>query len=276
MLGTEILGYAVWELAVIAAIYFVAGVVKGGIGLGLPTVSIGLMAAWLPVEQAAGILIIPVIMTNIWQAFFGTAFKLVVTRLWSLLVAMIVGSFLAAWLIAGVDTAVAAGLLGAMLVIFAVLGLSGAQFSVPVAREKIWSPVIGFVQGLISGATAIFVVPVVPYLQSLNYASGRPGREDDPTDVTRAADETMQKDALIQGLGVTVLIASIALAIGLNARGELPLSVVVPGAIGTITALIGMVTGRAIRNRMSLEAFRRWVLIGLVCLGLAMIARSVG
>ena len=48
MLGTEIMGYAVWELAVIAAIYFVAGVVKGGIGLGLPTVSIGLMAAWLP------------------------------------------------------------------------------------------------------------------------------------------------------------------------------------------------------------------------------------
>jgi uncharacterized membrane protein YfcA len=50
----------------------------------------------------------------------------------------------------------------------------------------------------------------------------------------------------------------------------------VPGLIGTATALIGMVTGRAIRNRMSLEIFRRWVLIGLVCLGLAMIARSVG
>ena len=103
--------YALWELAVIAAIYLVAGIVKGGIGLGLPTVSIGLMAAWLPVEQAAGILIIPVIMTNIWQAFFGTAFKLVMTRLWSLLVAMVIGSFIAAWLIAGVDTAVAAALL---------------------------------------------------------------------------------------------------------------------------------------------------------------------
>lgn len=268
--------YALWEVAVIAAIYFVAGIVKGGIGLGLPTVSIGLMAAWLPVEQAAGILIIPVIMTNIWQAFFGTAFKLVMTRLWSLLVAMVIGSFIAAWLIAGVDTAVAAALLGAMLVIFAVLGLTGAQFSVPVAREKFCSPAIGLIQGLISGATAIFVVPVVPYLQSLDYAKGRPGREEDPTDVTRATDETMQKDALIQGLGVTVLIASIALAIGLNARGELPLSIVVPGTIGTVTALIGMVTGRAIRNRMSLEAFRRWVLIGLVCLGLAMIARSVG
>ena len=268
--------YSLWEIAVIAAIYFVAGVVKGGIGLGLPTVSIGLMAAWLPVEQAAGILILPVVLTNIWQAFFGTAFRLVMVRLWSLLVALVIGSFVAAMLIAGVDTAVAAGLLGAMLVNFAVLGLTGIKFSVPVARERIWSPVIGFVQGLISGATAIFVVPVVPYLQSIDYAKGRPGCEDDPADVTRATDETMQKDALIQGLGVTVLIASLALALGLNARGELPPSVIGPGLAGTATALAGMVTGRAIRNRMSLEIFRRWVLIGLVCLGLVMIARSVG
>ena len=76
--------YLLWEILVIAAIYFVAGIVKGGIGLGLPTVSIGLMAVWLPVEQAAGILIIPVILTNIWQSFFGTALKLIIYRLWPL------------------------------------------------------------------------------------------------------------------------------------------------------------------------------------------------
>ena len=276
MLAIELMSFALWELIVIAAIYFVAGVVKGGIGLGLPTVSIGLMAAWLPVEQAAGIVIIPVIITNIWQAFFGTALKLVIFRLWSLLIAMVIGSFFAAWLIAGADTAVAAGLLGVMLVTFAVLGLTGARFNVPVDKEKTLSPLIGFVQGLISGATAIFVVPVVPYLQSLDYAKGRAGREYDDTDVTRARTEIMQKDALIQGLGITVLVASIALAIGLNARGELPLAVALPGGIGTVTALVGMVAGRAIRNRMSLELFRRWVLIGLVGLGLAMIARALG
>ena len=116
---------------------------------------------------------------------------------------------------------------------------------------------------------------MVPYLQSLDYAKGRAGREYDDTDVTRACTEIMQKDALIQGLGITVLVASIALAIGLNARGELPLAVALPGGIGTVTALVGMVAGRAIRNRMSLELFRRWVVIGLVALGLAMIARAL-
>ena len=276
MLGSEIIGYTIWELAVIAGIYFVAGVVKGGIGLGLPTVSIGLMAAWLPVEQAAGILIIPVIMTNIWQAFFGTAFRLVIARLWHLQIALVVGSLVSAILIAGVDTAVAAGLLGTMLIVFAATNLIGKKFSVPVRSERTLGPLIGLLTGLISGATAIFVIPVVPYLQSLDFSKGRPGREGDQTDITRANDETMQKDALIQSLGVTVLVASTGLALSLGARGELPLSVIAPGIIGTITALFGMVSGRIIRNRLSLEIFRRWVLIGLIFLGVVMVGRAVG
>ncbi|CAN0598774.1 unnamed protein product, partial [Laminaria digitata] len=110
----------------------------------------------------------------------------------------------------------------------------------------------------------------------LNFASGRPGREDDPKDPTRATDETMIKDALIQSLGITVLVASTGLAIGLGAKGSLPLGVVVPGLIGTATAILGMVAGRKIRNRLSLEVFRRWVLSALVVLGVVMVLRAVG
>ena len=50
-------GYEIWALCAVACVFLAGGVVKGGIGLGLPTVSIGLMAIWMPVEQAAGILI---------------------------------------------------------------------------------------------------------------------------------------------------------------------------------------------------------------------------
>lgn len=267
--------YELWELLVIAIIYCLAGFVKGGIGLGLPTVSIGLMAAWLPVEEAAGILIIPVILTNIWQAFFGTALRLIIKRLWTLQIALILGSVLAAILIIGFDTVFAAALLGTMLTIFAVLGLSGIQFQVSPKNEPILNPIIGFITGLISGATAIFVIPVVPYLQAIDFGA-KPLRRTQISDSShKVPHETLIKDALIQSLGITVLVASIALAIGLRARGDLPISVVLPGIIGTITALMGMVLGRIVRNRMSLELFRRWVLIGLIGLGISMIARSL-
>jgi uncharacterized membrane protein YfcA len=269
-------GYEIWALCAVAGVFLAGGVVKGGIGLGLPTVSIGLMAIWMPVEQAAGILILPVILTNIWQVLAGTALKLVLIRLWTMLVAMMIGSAAAAILIASANQALAAGLLGTMLIIYAALALSGARFSVPVRMEGVWNPVIGLATGLISGATAIFVIPAVPYLQSLHFASGRPGREEDPTDPTRATDVTMIKDALIQSLGVTVLVASVGLAIGLGAKGSLPLGAAVPGLIGTATAILGMVAGRKIRNRMSLEVFRRWVLSALLVLGVVMVARATG
>ena len=100
-------GYEYWELFAVALVFLAGGVVKGGIGLGLPTVSVGLMAVWIPVEQAAGILILPTILTNIWQAFFGTALKLIFKRLRTLLIGLIVGSTGAALLISGANTAFA-------------------------------------------------------------------------------------------------------------------------------------------------------------------------
>lgn len=268
-------GYEYWELAAVAVVFLAGGVVKGGIGLGLPTVSVGLMATWMPVEQAAGILILPVIMTNIWQSFFGTALKLIFCRLWTLLVALVVGSATAAILIASADQALAAGLLGTMLIVYAALGLSGARFSVPVRAEPVLSPLMGLATGMISGATAIFVIPVVPYLQSLDFAKGRRGQGDEAGDPTRATNDTMIKDALIQSLGITVLVSSAGLAIGLGAKGNLPVSVVVPGVIGTAMAILGMIAGRNIRNRLSLEVFRRWVLSALVVLGVVMVVRAL-
>jgi len=73
-----------------------------------------------------------------------------------------------------------------------------------------------------------------------------------------------------------VLVASAGLAIGLAAKGSLPLEAALPGLIGTATAILGMVAGRTVRNRLSLEVFRRWVLSALVVLGIVMVARAAG
>lgn len=269
----EFAGFAAWELAALAGVFLLAGSVKGGIGLGLPTISVGLMGIWLPVEQAAAMIILPVILTNIWQSFFGTAFRLIMVRLWSLMLALVVGTLIAALLIAEADTALAAGLLGGMLIVYAGLGLSGARFSVPVRMEASLNPVVGLLTGLITGATAIFVIPSVPYLQSMDFQKPRKGKTDD--DPGRAKDETMAKDALIQSLGLTALVATAGLAVGLGAKGSLDVSIILPGLMATLAAFVGMSAGRAIRNRLSLEVFRRWVLCALLALGTLMLVRAL-
>jgi len=268
-------GYELWELGAIAGVFLLAGVVKGGIGLGLPTVSVAFMAIWLPVEQAAGILILPVILTNIWQSFFGSALRLVLCRLWPMMIALVLGTVMAAALIGEADTALAAGLLGGMLIVFAALGLTGLKFDVPVRSEGVMNPVIGLSTGLITGATAIFVIPSVPYLQSMAFKMGQRGDGDDPSDPTRARNESHAKDALIQSLGLTALVATMGLALGLGVKGNLPVTTMVPGIAGTLAAFVGMTLGTAIRNKLSIEVFKRWVLVGLLFLGIAMVVRAL-
>eukprot|EP01036_Dinobryon_divergens_P011056 gene11055-biopygen9839 len=54
-------------LAFVLAVFLVAGFSKGIIGLGLPTISMGLLALVLPPVEAAALLILPSLVTRVWQ-----------------------------------------------------------------------------------------------------------------------------------------------------------------------------------------------------------------
>ena len=83
------------------------------------------------------------------------------------------------------------------------------------------------------------------------------------------------KDELVQAIGITALIATSALALGLGLNGSLEVEVVVLGSIAVVAAFAGMFLGRVLRARLSVELFRRWVLVGLMLLGAAMIIRAL-
>src|SRR5882672_7040015 len=73
-------------LLLIAAAFLFAGFVKGVIGLGLPTVSMGLLAVTMQPSHALAIVIVPAVVTNIWQTFVGPYLRDIMRRLWPLMV----------------------------------------------------------------------------------------------------------------------------------------------------------------------------------------------
>ena len=262
------------DLLFVSLIFLLAGVVKGGIGLGLPTVSIGLMALWLPFGQAMGILVFPAVITNIWQAFFGTALKLIFRRFWDLMIWLFTGAFLGSTFIVGINVSLLVAILGLLLILYASLSLSGKRFRVPVTREKKLNPVIGIITGIISGVTAFFVLPIVPYLQSIEFSKNANTLNNKEIINTHTTGELMTKDALIQSFALCILCLSGGMTLGLGLRGSLPISIIGPGVLGTATAIIGMIIGRSIRNRLSIEVFRRCILIFLIGLGVVMVFRA--
>jgi Sulfite exporter TauE/SafE len=120
-------------LFLIAAAFLIAGFIKGVIGLGLPTVSMGLLAVSMPPAHALAIVIVPAIITNIWQTFGGPYLRDIIRRLWPLMAGTVIGIWLNAGMLTGPYARYGTIVLGVLLVIYAIVGLS--KFSLQVARR---------------------------------------------------------------------------------------------------------------------------------------------
>ncbi len=233
-------------LLVIATVFMLAGFVKGVIGLGLPTVSMGLLAVAMTPVQALTIVIVPAIVTNIWQTFVGSHLRDIIRRLWPLMICTAFGIWAGAGLMTGPYAKDGTIILGVLLAIYALIGLTKMRFSVSPTNEKWVGGIVGLVTGVVAAATGVQVIPSMPFMQAIG----------------------MEKDELVQALGVFFTVATLAQAFNLTTAGLLNASTALPGVIAMIAAFAGMFLGQSVRTRMEPEAFRRWFLIAMLLLGL--------
>ncbi len=233
-------------LILIAAVFALAGFVKGTLGLGLPTVAMGLMAVAVPPAQAIAIVIVPAIVTNIWQTFVGPYLWDIIRRLWPLMLGTVIGIRAGSGLMTGPYARYGTVVLGVLLVIYAIVGLGNTRFQVARSREKWIGGIVGLITGVISAATGVQVIPSMPFMQAIG----------------------MEKDELVQALGVFFTTATIVLAFNLTDAGLLSAATALPGAVALTMAFVGMFIGQAVRSKMQPDTFRRWFLIAMLLLGL--------
>jgi uncharacterized membrane protein YfcA len=240
-------------LLLVAAAFLLAGFIKGVIGLGLPTVSMGLLAVTMQPSHALAIVIVPAIITNIWQTFVGPYLRDIIRRLWPLMAGTVIGIWLNAGMLTGPYARYGSIVLGVLLVIYALTGLSEFNFRVARSDEKWIGGIVGLITGVVSAATGVQVIPSMPFMQAIG----------------------MEKDELVQALGVFFTVATVALAFHLTSAGLLSASTALPGAVAMTAAFTGMFIGQAVRSRMKPEVFRRWFLIAMILLGLYLAGTAV-
>lgn len=240
-------------IAVSTLTFLLAGFVKGVIGLGLPTVAMGLLSAVMAPAQAASLLIVPSFVTNVWQLATGPRFGILARRLWLMMVGVIVGTLAGTGFMQGGHAERAAIALGVALVAYAVLGLTAIRFAVPPRAEWWLGPVVGVATGLVTAATGVFVIPAVPYLGALG----------------------LKKDELIQALGLSFTVSTVALAAALAGGGSFEAGTAGASALALAPALIGMTVGGWVRGRVSEQIFRRCFFLGLLALGAHLASRTL-
>lgn len=239
-------------LVAVAVIFGFAGWIKGVIGLGLPTIATGLMGVIMLPAQAAAIVVIPAMVTNIWQMLNGPHLKSLLIRLWPFLTCILIGTIATAGMITRGNVQLTVTLLGIALIGYSGHALLGTRLTIGPRAETLAGSLAGIATGIISGTTGVFVVPGLPFLQAIE----------------------LSKNELVQAIGIMAFTAALALALGLGVHGGIGWDAAIPSSVATLAGLAGMWLGQILRERMSLEAFRRWVLIGLLGLGILMAARS--
>jgi uncharacterized membrane protein YfcA len=245
------IGFSILHVGIIAAVFVLAGMVKGVTGMGLPTVAMGVLGAIMSPVSAASLLIVPSLVTNLWQLVTGPSLGVLVSRLWPMMLGIVIGTIAGSGLLTKTNTQWTTVALGLTLVAYAGLSLFAPPFSVPTWMERWLALVTGLTTGLMTGGTGVFVIPAVPYLQALN----------------------LDKDDLIQALGLSFTVSTVALAIGLQTGGAFEFHSAAGSVLAVVPALLGMELGQRIRHRIRPAMFRQWFLICLALLGLDLIVR---
>jgi len=249
---STVLGIPLPLIAAATAVFMLAGIVKGVVGLGLPTISMALLALMMPPSQAAALLIVPSLITNLWQLRPWATLGPLLRRLVPMQVGVCVGTLTGAWLLGAPSGSWAMAALGAVLIGYAAWSLSGARLSVPHGAETGLGPLMGAATGVVTAATGVFVVPAVPYLQALD----------------------LSRDELIQAMGISFTVSTVVLAIGLFFNERYSVGDASTSLLMLAPALIGTSLGQYLRQKLSPALFRKCFLGSLIALGLHMIVRE--
>ena len=240
-------------LVVVGLVFLVAGLVKGIVGFGLPTVSLALLTVTIGLKDAMALMVIPALLTNAWQAISGGAFVVSLRRLWPFIAMMFIGAWFGADILVRSDQIIVSGVLGVLLLLYSGMSLFTPQIPPP-GRNEIWlAPTVGGVTGVVTGLTGTFVMPGALYLQALR----------------------LPRDVLVQAMGILFGMASIALGLSLSGHGVLTIETGGVSTAGIVPALIGMAAGRWARQRLSEQRFHQFFFGALVVLGAYLAGRAL-
>jgi uncharacterized membrane protein YfcA len=100
-------------------------------------------------------------------------------------------------------------------------------------------------------ATGVFVIPALPYLQAIG----------------------LEKDELVQALGLHFTVSTVALAFVLWDGGAFNVSLGTLSLFAIVPAMLGMYLGQKMRARISAQTFLTLMYLGLVALGINLLVK---
>lgn len=232
--------------------FVLGGLVKGLIGGGLPSIVVPIMAVVVDPAFAAAVTLIPVAVTNLWQAVDGRLLGAVLRRFWTFHLALFFGVAAGTQILVGLPPETAALMIGVAVVLMSPLPLASHRFWVSPRREPMLNPVMGAWMGVLGGSTVI-LTPTLVYFAMLR----------------------LDRNLYVAVAAVTAIMSMVPLYLGLGFSDALTWSTVRFSLVLLVPTLAGYVAGRALRGAISQQAFRLILTASLVLLGIGLVYKGL-
>jgi uncharacterized membrane protein YfcA len=246
-------GVTAWMFALAAAAFVLGGLVKGLSGFGLPLIVISLTSAFMPIEAALAINVIPPFLLNLWQTGGPSGARDTWRDYAPVLIGLPIGIAVGAASAASVDANWLVGAVGTVTLTYCLSQFLGWRVHLSPGQVAPAGLATGLLSGFLGSLTTVTGPPLVMYLMA---AKANPA-------------------AFKAALGLFFLVAGIVLALAFATIGFLSVPLAVSGALMTLPAAAGMWLGRRFSRRIDPDRFRILVLVLLTVLGLNLLRRAI-
>lgn len=246
--------FSATQLATIAVAYFIAALVKGVTGLGYSSTCLPILTLAFGLKDALALVLIPSVASNLGVMVSTSGFRASVQRFWPMVLSAAASVFAGLWMLTRMRGESAAAILGVVLLMYVGFALANARFQLTETRTRKFEPLIGIATGFVNGLTGSQVMPLIPYLLSLN----------------------LSRERFLQASNQSFTLSSAAMFVGLGAAGLMTVQVVAVSVCGLVLVVLGVRIGQHASQYLAPQAFRSAVLVVLAALGLGLILRAAG
>jgi uncharacterized membrane protein YfcA len=246
---TDLMDLSPFGFIVIAAILFAAGMTKGVIGIGLPTVAIPLLSIVMPLPTAVAALAIPVLITNLAQVFGADRLGSVFRALWPILAGTAGGIVIGVHLLTSLSPDTLKPVIGVALIGVAMSMFLAPRLHCPDRFATVAGPIAGIGSGILGGLAGQSAPIMSLYLLSRGITGNR----------------------FVQYCSLYLIFASIALTLALGRAGAISWGGATVSTASSIPILFGMWAGQRLRAGIPQALSRKLVLAMVVLGGLSMV-----
>ena len=233
-------------------IFFLGGLVKGTIGVGLPTVTLTLLSFFFDIKDSISFILIPVILTNLVQMLDGKELKSIFQQTKFFLVTSVVFVIPGFLVLRAINSNTILLILASLLVLNSCLVLFNKIITIKKHtsfQTQFW---IGALTGITTGVTSIYTMPFIFLIQSLKF----------------------NKEKLIQLMGLSFFLYSLTQFTLFYSFSMINEKVLLFSSVACVPIIFGVISGKYLRKVLSEQAFKLLFNYMLLISGIVIIIKS--